>query len=753
MNNLNNIPGEILKTSQLPDDMPTHLVGVIIGTSPKTVKYSTTLFASQIASQMTDVVRTSFVYTDPTWLGSLNWNKIINTPSTILGYGITDAVSSSRTLSINGTTYDLSANRSWTVGDVLSSGNYVNPSWINSLAWTKITGAPSFITGITSSDVTTALGYTPVTNARTLTINGTTYDLTANRSWSVGDLLSSGSYSNPSWITGLAWTKITGAPAFLTTETDPIYTASSWYSTTNNSADWNTAYTNRITSLTTIGSSGAATLVSNVLNIPNYTLSGLGGQPLNANLTSISALTFASTSFVKMTAAGTFALDTNTYLTAESDTLASVTGRGNVTTNAIGTGAITANGNILVTAQNGRYVGFDAFSTGMTVDFRFGDSNNRLANTFGSNLNLLSYHGVQIFNNSGAGVIGAALKVIGNNSSKPILELANATTIFGTVFNGGNILFQNGGTFTDSGFRLDVNGTARIQNQLTTTGSITAASAIARGVYMNQTLVASANNDVLVGLDIQPTFTAGAFTGVTNIALRHAGNISPSVDNTYTLGTGTNGYGLVWSRIFRSNNTLTLQGQTDIVFSNTTIIAAKIMTTTGNFIIQNGGTFTDAGFRLDVVGTARISGTTTITPDALTGTLATSSLDIAQTWNTTGTPTAIKLNVTDTASGSLSDLISLKVGGVDRFRVVKSGYFVHSSSGEINGVLVVGSNSYNAASQLEVTSTSRGFLPPRMTTTQKNAIATPPSGLIVYDTTLGKLCLRGASAWETITSS
>lgn len=36
---------------------------------------------------------------------------------------------------------------------------------------------------------------------------------------------------------------------------------------TDNSTDWNTAYTNRITSLTTTGS-GAATLTSNVLNIP-----------------------------------------------------------------------------------------------------------------------------------------------------------------------------------------------------------------------------------------------------------------------------------------------------------------------------------------------------------------------------------------------------------------------------------------------------------------------------------------------------
>ena len=39
-----------------------------------------------------------------------------------------------------------------------------------------------------------------------------------------------------------------------------------------------TAYTNRISSLTNTGSSGAASLISNVLNIPTYTLAGLGGQ-------------------------------------------------------------------------------------------------------------------------------------------------------------------------------------------------------------------------------------------------------------------------------------------------------------------------------------------------------------------------------------------------------------------------------------------------------------------------------------------
>jgi len=68
------------------------------------------------------------------------------------------------------------------------------------------------------------------------------------------------------------------------------------------------------------------------------------------------------------------------------------------------------------------------------------------------------------------------------------------------------------------------------------------------------------------------------------------------------------------------------------------------------------------------------------------------------------------------------------------------------------GVLVVNGTSNNASSVLQADSTTKGFLPPRMTTAQKNAIATPAAGLMVYDTDLNKLCVRTAAAWETITS-
>lgn len=45
----------------------------------------------------------------------------------------------------------------------------------------------------------------------------------------------------------------------------------------DNSSNWNTAYSNRIATFTTTGNSGAATFSGNTLNIPNYTLAGLGG--------------------------------------------------------------------------------------------------------------------------------------------------------------------------------------------------------------------------------------------------------------------------------------------------------------------------------------------------------------------------------------------------------------------------------------------------------------------------------------------
>jgi hypothetical protein len=63
------------------------------------------------------------------------------------------------------------------------------------------------------------------------------------------------------------------------------------------------------------------------------------------------------------------------------------------------------------------------------------------------------------------------------------------------------------------------------------------------------------------------------------------------------------------------------------------------------------------------------------------------------------------------------------------------------------GIVAVNTISPSAAAQLDVSSTTRGFLPPRMTTAQRDAISTPPDGLILYNATTSKLQVRAGGAW------
>jgi hypothetical protein len=67
-----------------------------------------------------------------------------------------------------------------------------------------------------------------------------------------------------------------------------------------------------------------------------------------------------------------------------------------------------------------------------------------------------------------------------------------------------------------------------------------------------------------------------------------------------------------------------------------------------------------------------------------------------------------------------------------------------------DGSLVVSTSAHLPSAKLQVDSTTQGLLPPRMTTTQRNAIATPATGLIVYDTTLLSLYQYNGTAWAAV---
>ena len=237
--------------------------------------------------------------------------------------------------------------------------------------------------------------------------------------------------------------------------------------------------------------------------------------------------------------------------------------------------------------------------------------------------------------------------------------------------------------------------------QLTVGGTETAVSAISRGQLINTTLVASANSDVLVGLDIAPTFTNGAFTGVRNIALRSSGDIQ--VANNANINTlKTNGQPFSLIKMDTSDTVLlgNLQSNTqvygvNIIFRTNTNAAGQIFTTTNNWLLQNGGTFTDAGFRLDVNGTTRFIGTASsdtaplgaelaaVTGTGTNWTLAGTNLNVGGYTHTTGsvdplTTTLAAVNgtyyqIAYTITGRTTGSITINYGGTSTSGITATG--------------------------------------------------------------------------------
>ena len=59
----------------------------------------------------------------------------------------------------------------------------------------------------------------------------------------------------------------------------------------------------------------------------------------------------------------------------------------------------------------------------------------------------------------------------------------------------------------------------------------------------------------------------------------------------------------------------------------------------------------------------------------------------------------------------------------------------------------IGTTSPNASAKLDITSTTQGFLPPRMTATQRDAISSPAAGLTIWNATDVELQVYNGSLW------
>jgi len=209
---------------------------------------------------------------------------------------------------------------------------------------------------------------------------------------------------------------------------------------------------------------------------------------------------------------------------------------------------------------------------------------------------------------------------------------------------------------------------------------------------------------------------------------------------------------------------------------------------TGNVFI--GTSPSDAGYKLDVNGTARVSGALVIngSTGAVAGSIfldSTFGIGIlgksGSTYDATITDSSLaprigvkgsivsiigSLNVSGNAlisgtyvglSGNKGIYNASNTGTTIFGDTTSSVFSVSIGSGNgidglwmtSNGKVNIGAfgSTYNASAILEAVSTTKGFLPPRMTTTEKNAIGTPAAGLQVYDTTLNQMSYYNGTTW------
>jgi len=162
------------------------------------------------------------------------------------------------------------------------------------------------------------------------------------------------------------------------------------------------------------------------------------------------------------------------------------------------------------------------------------------------------------------------------------------------------------------------------------------------------------------------------------------------------------------------------------------------LTAAGRLLI---GTTTESTYLLDVNGTARVSGVTTLQVSSNAG--SNPNL-LVETTNGDSSILKVKNN-----EGSVD--VSTN-NGVSNFTNTNTAISIQNGNEGVRIASGSGGIGPNTSAMLDVISTTRGFLPPRMTNAQRVAISSPAVGLIVYctDATEG-LYQYINNAWVNIT--
>jgi len=528
-----------------------------------------------------------------------------------------------------------------------------------------------------------------------------------------------------------------------------LSTGTGWgTSITDNSANWNTAYTNRITSLTTTGSSGAATLTSNTLNIPNYTLAGLGGisltslsatTPLNYNnTTGVFTITQASASANGFLASGDFTTFNNkqgaiTLTTTGTSGAATLVGNTLNIPQYSGGGGGMAIGGSITSATDGSvlFAGASGVLAQDNANFFWDDTNNRLG--------------------IGTATPGVDLLVKKSATAKIGIESSGTATVETLYLQNTTdthyVEFTNFGTTSgDTKFGLSTNGSSGLFFYPKTTGYGML------GTNTSAPLILGTNN--IEGLRINTSQQIGLGTGTIgskfqvngNAAIGYSASTAAPTNGLAVAGQGTFGDNLTVSKNQNANTTITLSNTTSGTSSQVSFSATSDSTSGANSFGKYSTTTT--AYKIVQPKDAYYYNGSVAGDFAILNDYSAGSIKFAAGGSSTA-------HLTLNSSGNLG-LNTSTIGS--KFQVngnVAIGYSA-STAAPTNGMSVagtvnVGTNTSVTTAALQVSSTTQGFLPPVMTTTQKNAITSPATGLVVFDSTLGKLCVY-SGGWQTITS-
>jgi hypothetical protein len=319
---------------------------------------------------------------------------------------------------------------------------------------------------------------------------------------------------------------------------------------------------------------------------------------------------------------------------------------------------------------------------------------------------------------SGTNIIARQANFINAGGTGGINLLATAGNISFLAGSGSTskmVLFQTGNLAinktTDDGFKFDVNGTARVQGALTSTSSV------------------NGGFSALIQNTSSGTQGSTALNLANNVATQGGISTYSSTNNTAYLRNNVvlASYPTASNVIIATNFDVASGGTGQIQFKlggyggsiNSTIFS------TGNWGIK---TTTDAGFTFDINGTARVSGRMEIQNSSGLN-IRTTVGAVSTAFRPSGTGAEIRTN-----DASVACMFFNQNGIVGFSQRVAFGNTTASA----------------ASAQVQIDSTTKGFLPPRMTTTQRNAIASPAAGLIVYDTTLNLPHFFNGTIWVSL---